>query len=85
MTARIEKALVPGMFSLDWSHVDVESNLWLVFQSGPGATGRSFCDRPTILDPIHWVGPPESSRDDLAGGRTAARPSSGRGGSRAAC
>ncbi len=30
MTARIEKAVVPGVFSLDGSDFDVENNVWLV-------------------------------------------------------
>ncbi len=56
MSARIEKAVVSGVFSLDGQDFDVDDNVWLVgdtlFHGGPGATGRSYNDEPTILNSI---------------------------------
>ena len=44
MAARIDKTVVSGVFSLDGSDFDVAG--------GPGATGRSYSDEPTIQDSI---------------------------------
>ena len=45
MAARIDKTVVSGVFSLDGSDFDVVAG-------GPGATGRSYSDEPTLLDSI---------------------------------